>query len=119
MSEIFWRFLIGGTVVSIFAMLGGVFKPRTFAGLFGAAPSIALATLALAYRKDGSVYAGIEGRSMIVGALALLAYAVVLWFLIGRLHTSLSASKLVSFVALGAMPVWFAGALGLWYSVLR
>lgn len=45
--ELLLRFLIGGSVVSLFAIAGDVFRPKSFAGLFGAAPSVALATLAL------------------------------------------------------------------------
>lgn len=41
--ELLWRFLIGGTVVSIFALLADVVRPKRLAGLFGAAPSVALA----------------------------------------------------------------------------
>src|SRR5208283_2188450 len=37
------RFLAGGIAVSAFAALGDALRPKTFAGLFGAAPSIALA----------------------------------------------------------------------------
>ena len=47
MEETILRVIIGGTVVSTFALLGDVLKPRSFAGLFGAAPSVALATLAV------------------------------------------------------------------------
>jgi uncharacterized protein DUF3147 len=47
MREILIRFLIGGVSVSLFAIIGDLFKPKSFAGLFGAAPSVALATLAL------------------------------------------------------------------------
>jgi hypothetical protein len=36
------RFLAGGIVVSAFAELGDVLRPKSFAGLFGAAPSVAL-----------------------------------------------------------------------------
>jgi hypothetical protein len=43
------RFLCGGIVVSLFAMVGDVLRPRSFAGLFGAAPSVALATRTLAF----------------------------------------------------------------------
>jgi len=32
--------------VSAFAVIGDLFKPKSFGGLFGAAPSVALATLA-------------------------------------------------------------------------
>src|SRR4051794_26826017 len=39
------RFFIGGLIVSIFAALGDIFRPKSFAGLFDAAPSVALATL--------------------------------------------------------------------------
>jgi hypothetical protein len=37
-EETILRVIIGGTVVSTFALLGDVLKPRSFAGLFGAAP---------------------------------------------------------------------------------
>jgi hypothetical protein len=40
-SELILRFLIGGTVVSLFAVLGDVFRPKSFAGLFDCAPSVA------------------------------------------------------------------------------
>jgi hypothetical protein len=45
MLEYGLRFLVGGIAVSAFAALGDSLRPKSFAGLFGAAPSIALATL--------------------------------------------------------------------------
>src|SRR6266403_285818 len=75
MSELFLRFVIGGIVVSAFAILGDLFKPKSFAGLFGAAPSVALATLALTVASQGRSYAAIEARSMIAGAIAFFVYA--------------------------------------------
>ena len=56
MKEMLFRFLVGGIVVSAFATLGDVLKPKSFAGLFGAAPSVALATLALTIVKEGVHY---------------------------------------------------------------
>jgi len=47
MMQLVIRFLVGGVIVSLFAVLGDVLQPKSFAGLFGAAPSVALATLAL------------------------------------------------------------------------
>ena len=48
MKEMLLRFAIGGSVVSLFALLGEVLRPKSFAGIFGAAPSrFALATLGL------------------------------------------------------------------------
>jgi hypothetical protein len=41
-------FVAGGLIVSAFAILGDLLRPKSFAGLFGAAPSIALATLTMA-----------------------------------------------------------------------
>jgi hypothetical protein len=37
-KDLILRFVIGGIVVSAFAALGDVLKPKSFAGLFGAAP---------------------------------------------------------------------------------
>jgi Protein of unknown function (DUF3147) len=46
LEQIVSRFLIGGLTVSIFSLIGDILKPKSFAGLFGAAPSVALATQA-------------------------------------------------------------------------
>ena len=56
------RFLAGGIVVSLFAILGDILRPKSFAGLFGTAPSVALATLTLVL--DGTPYVSIERRTM-------------------------------------------------------
>src|SRR5215469_15432404 len=45
--NILWRFMLGGVMVSLFAFIGDIVRPKRFAGLFGGAPSAALATLAL------------------------------------------------------------------------
>ena len=75
MSHSLVRFVIGSAIVSAFAIIGDVVQPKSFAGLFGAAPSVALATLALTVVSDGSSYAAIEGRSMMAGAVAFFIYA--------------------------------------------
>ena len=69
--EIITRFLIGGLVVSSFALIGSLFKPTSFAGLFGAAPSVALASLAFAVADNSAAYATLESRSMLIGAVAM------------------------------------------------
>jgi hypothetical protein len=53
MKELILRFLIGGTLVSAFALIGDLLRPKSFAGLFGAAPSVALASLALTIETEG------------------------------------------------------------------
>lgn len=113
MTDILIRFLIGGVVVSIFAVIGDVFKPKTFAGLFGAAPSVALATLLLTVRKDGPLYASTEARSMIAGAVAFFVYAfAVSWFMMHRECRALAISG--SFLI-----IWGLIALGLWSIFIR
>ena len=67
------RFLAGGMLVSVFAVLGDMLRPKSFAGLLGAAPSIALVTLSLAFWTQRGGYAAIEGRSMVLGSMALAA----------------------------------------------
>jgi hypothetical protein len=58
------RFLAGGIAVPVFAALGDTLRPKSFAGLFGAAPSIALATLLITLSQKGAPFAagGTRGR---------------------------------------------------------
>jgi hypothetical protein len=74
--ELLVRFLLGGAIVSAFALLGEIFKPKSFAGLFGAAPSVAIASLALAFRKHDHAYVITEATTMAIGAIALATYAL-------------------------------------------
>jgi len=109
MTEILFRFVIGGFVVSAFALIGDLLKPKSFAGLFGAAPSVALATLGLTVAKEGRSYAATECRSMLAGAIALLVYAsFVSWIMLRHKPKALWAT-------LGAMPIWLGVGFGLWY----
>jgi Protein of unknown function (DUF3147) len=48
------RFFVGGAVVSTFAILGDVVRPKSFAGIFGAPPPVVLATLALTLHTEGA-----------------------------------------------------------------
>jgi len=90
MKEILVRFLIGGVAVSFFSVLGDVFKPKSFAGLFGAAPSVALATLGIALVTEGTQYAATEASSMMAGSIAFFAYSsVVSWILMHRAASAL------------------------------
>jgi hypothetical protein len=74
-ASVIFRFLLGGAFVSFFAALGGCFKPQTFAGLFGSAPPIALVALAIAFHEHAASHVALLGRSMLLGALSLLAYS--------------------------------------------
>jgi hypothetical protein len=113
MIQILIRFLVGGAMVSIFALIGDVLKPKSFAGLFGAAPSVALATLGLTVATKGAPYAAVEARSMIAGAIAFFIFASVASWILMRYPFR------AFWVTLGAMPVWFAVAFGLWSVALK
>jgi hypothetical protein len=100
------RFLAGGLAVSAFAALGDALRPRSFAGLFAAAPSIALATILIALTHDGARFVSLEARSMVLGALALAVYCWTVGLILRRMGvSSLSAS-------MAAMIVWLAAAFG-------
>jgi uncharacterized membrane protein (GlpM family) len=108
MTESVIRFIAGGAVVSVFALIGDVLRPKSFAGLLGAAPSVALVSLSLATTMHGSDYVSIQAVSMLSGAAALLAFSFVTCHLLKRMGLS---AALASFLAL---PVWLAVAFGLY-----
>ena len=113
LEEFLLRFLIGGALVSAFAVLGDLFKPKSFAGLFGAAPSIALATVVLTINTEGAAYVATEARSMVAGAAAFFIYAsCASWLLVRYKFPALAATS-------SMILVWLAAALGLWVVWLR
>jgi hypothetical protein len=112
-KEIAARFLVGGIVVSTFSIVGNLFKPKSFAGLFGAAPSVALATLGLTISKHGQLYASVEARSMLAGAVGLCFYSLAVAFLLERYRVPALPATLSS------LPVWFGTAFGLWFVFLK
>ena len=106
MFEYSLRFLAGGIAVSAFAALGDTLRPKSFAGLFGAAPSIALATLLITLSQKGASFAAVEGRSMIVGAFALAAYSWVVCVLLKKFLLSSRTATIATLI------VWFVVAFG-------
>lgn len=112
MHELIIRFLIGGTVVTAFALIGDLLKPKTFAGLFGAAPSVALATIALTVHSDGHAFAALEARSMMLGATAFVFYAAAFAFVMMRYKPSALRASF------SLLLLWLAIALGLWAALL-
>jgi hypothetical protein len=113
LKEILVRMFIGGLFVTFFACLGDMLKPKSFAGIFGAAPSVALASLALTVGIDGRSYAAVESRSMIAGAIAFLIYSSCVCFVLIRWKLkALNAT-------LALLPLWVAVASGIWIVWLR
>jgi hypothetical protein len=112
-TESLFRFFIGGIVISVFSLAGGLVKPTSFAGLFSAAPSVALATLGLTIAKEGHSYASVECRSMMAGSAALWLYSMVTSRLLMRYRFSALAATAISMLA------WFGCAFVLWFALLR
>jgi hypothetical protein len=108
MYEYAIRFVLGGFLVSAFAMLGDILRPKSFAGLFGAAPSVALATLAIAIVQHGPQYAAVQSRSMAIGAVALTIYSMLVCHLLMRTHGRALTTTLVALVG------WLVVAGGLY-----
>jgi hypothetical protein len=107
MTEYVVRFLAGGVIVSAFAILGDVLRPKSFAGLLGAAPSVALATLGMAVVQHGPHYAAVESSTMMYGAAALACYSFVVCQLVMRFRLTALRATIVSFA------VWLLVAAGL------
>jgi uncharacterized membrane protein (GlpM family) len=105
------RFMAGGLIVSAFAVIADILRPKGFAGLFSAAPSVALATLTLTLLSDDKIYAATEARSMIAGAAAYFLYAAACTYLIGKKRLK-SAPTAVATLAIWAVSAW--GIWGLW-----
>jgi uncharacterized membrane protein (GlpM family) len=112
-GELMARFVIGGIIVSLFAAIAEVCRPKSFAGLFGAAPSVALTTIGIAIAQHGKGYAAIEARSMIFGAIAFFMYAVAAsWILMRHKMRALPAT-------VGLLPLWLGASLALWWMAGR
>ena len=115
MGQIVIRFVVGGTIVSAFALLGDLLRPKGFAGLFAAAPSVALATLSLAAFTQGTDYALIEARSMIFGAVALLVYTVGCVYFLAIRHCKAAPTATLMIIVWGIVAAClYVGLLQRW-----
>ena len=107
MTEYIIRFIAGGVIVTAFAILGDMLRPKSFAGLLGAAPSVALATLSIAVVQHGPQYAAAESWTMIYGAAALACYSLAVCQLLMRFRFGALPATIIASV------VWLAVAFAL------
>ena len=113
LSELAIRFVLGGLIVSAFAVIGDMLHPKSFAGIFGAAPSVALASLALAFLTKGIHDATVDGHAMVLGAIALCAYSWAVARLLLRYRWNTIVATASSWLG------WLAVAFGLWATTWR
>ncbi len=102
------RALAGGSLVALFALVSEVVKPKAFSGLFSAAPSVAIAGLAITVVHEGAAEARQGSVGMVVGAIGLAGCCVIAVGAIPRLKAFWGS--------LAAMAGWSAIALGLYWS---
>lgn len=65
------RAVLGGLLVVVFPLVAEVVKPKRLSGVFGAAPSVALANLGLMVAVQGTAKAMGESQAMIAGGVAM------------------------------------------------
>jgi len=110
-NDLILRFALGGVAVSLFSALAEIFRPKTFSGILGAAPAVALVSLALTFEQRGSSVVRDHARGMICGGAGFLAYACacVLTTASRRLPVWLGAAL--------CWAVWFLVAAAAWLTV--
>jgi uncharacterized membrane protein (GlpM family) len=75
MVEVVLKALFGGLFVVVFALVSEVATPKRFAGIFSAAPSVALGGLAVTLVTKGTHDVETAAVGMAVGGFALLVYS--------------------------------------------
>ncbi len=94
MREVFvigLKAVAGGTLVAAFALLSDRLKPKTLAGVFSGAPSVALASLGVTAAAMGSGKAAEAATSMFAGAVGMVVFcglAVMIEQRIGSIASS-------------------------------
>lgn len=77
--------LAGGTLVVAFALLGHALEPKRLAGIFSAAPSIAIAGLVVTVVALGDGPASRAALGMLFGAAGFVAFSVIVRPLVVRM----------------------------------
>jgi hypothetical protein len=75
-AEVALKALAGGLFVLAFAALSQVLAPKRFAGVFSAAPSVALGSLLVTVAFSGIGDVATSARGMQVGAVAFTVYCL-------------------------------------------
>lgn len=77
MLEYVAKFVAGGLLVCIFALISQICKPKQFAGIFSTAPSVLLAGLAVTLLTKGTTHAVLTAEGAIAGAVGMVFYCVI------------------------------------------
>lgn len=104
--------LAGGGLVLAFALICETLTPKRFAGLFSAAPAVAIAGLIITVLDKGAHDAHQSSVGMLAGAAGMVAYAAAVVPLLRRRRASRAATLAMSawlvVAAVFAIPVLMA-----------
>jgi Protein of unknown function (DUF3147) len=75
-AEVMLKALAGGLLVLTFAAIAQVLTPKRFAGIFAAAPSVALGSLIVTVAFSGDKNLPPSGAGMAVGGAAFVVYCL-------------------------------------------
>lgn len=84
MAEVALKALFGGLFVVLFALVSEATTPKRFAGVFSAAPSVALGSLTVTLVAKGVPDVASAATGMTAGAAGLLVYSVAAVAALGR-----------------------------------
>jgi uncharacterized membrane protein (GlpM family) len=104
------KMLNGGLFVVAFALLGEMLRPKRFAGLFSAAPSVALANMTVVIATQGHRDAIANTRGMVVGAAAF-ALSALAGIVFVRRYRSRLGSALIAAPWLAIAGIGYRGVL--------
>ncbi|MEU4215617.1 hypothetical protein [Actinoplanes sp. NPDC026623] len=106
-AEVALKALAGGLLVLTFAALSKGLRPERFAGVFSAAPSVALGSLAVTLLFAGTGDLAAIGSGMAVGAAGFVGYCLATPPLVRRLGAwKGSAAALLVWTAVSAAGYW-------------
>lgn len=103
--------LAGGALVVAFALIGEILRPKWFAGLFSAAPSVAVASIVVTIADKGDRAAVLEAIGMMFGAAGFVAFALVDRPLLDRFNAVVASSL--------ALLAWLLVGIGGYFLILR
>jgi hypothetical protein len=104
--------LNGGIFVVGFALVGKLLRPKRFSGLFSAAPSVAVGSIASMLFFEGHSRAVADARGMVVGGLVFAAACLIGARLIRRYGALRGSVALCATWLLIAGAAWAAIAAG-------
>ncbi|MFN2466354.1 MAG: DUF3147 family protein [Candidatus Dormibacteria bacterium] len=105
------RAVLGGCGVCAFALVGQMVQPKKFAGIFAAAPAVAVVSLGISIASKGVEAGHANALGMIAGAVGMIAYCLVAVVVLRRMHALLGS--------IAVMPVWAVVAGGSLFLMTR